>query len=101
MTSRERVERRLAAVLAADVAGYSRLMGEDEEGTLRPSAEGPGCADRAARCFRQIKMPASPSSINAAGWAVKLPDRVGKRRPFPAPLFRLFYEIEIRYSYLL
>jgi adenylate cyclase len=32
--AQERVERRLAAILAADVAGYSRLMGEDEEGTL-------------------------------------------------------------------
>lgn len=32
--SEERVERRLAAILAADVAGYSRLMGIDEEGTL-------------------------------------------------------------------
>ncbi len=30
----ERVERRLAAILAADVAGYSRLMGLDEAGTL-------------------------------------------------------------------
>ena len=30
----ERVERRLAAILCADVAGYSRLMGADEEGTL-------------------------------------------------------------------
>jgi adenylate cyclase len=30
----KRVERRLAAVLAADVAGYSRLMGRDEERTL-------------------------------------------------------------------
>ena len=30
----ERVERRLAAILAADVAGYSRLIGADEEGTL-------------------------------------------------------------------
>ncbi len=29
----ERVERKLAAILAADVAGYSRLMGEDETGT--------------------------------------------------------------------
>jgi adenylate cyclase len=29
------VQRRLAAILAADVAGYSRLMGADEEGTLR------------------------------------------------------------------
>jgi adenylate cyclase len=32
--SEERVERRLTAILAADVAGYSRLMGADEEGTL-------------------------------------------------------------------
>jgi len=30
----ERIERPLAAILAADVAGYSRLMGEDEEDTL-------------------------------------------------------------------
>ena len=30
----ERVERRLTAILAADVVGYSRLMGVDEEGTL-------------------------------------------------------------------
>src|SRR6516164_10769982 len=29
-----RVERRLVAILAADVAGYSRLIGADEEGTL-------------------------------------------------------------------
>jgi adenylate cyclase len=32
--SEARVERRLAAILAVDVAGYSRLMGADEEGTL-------------------------------------------------------------------
>ena len=32
--SEDRVERRLAAILAADVAGYSRLMGVNEEGTL-------------------------------------------------------------------
>ena len=28
------MERRLAAIFAADVAGYSRLIGADEEGTL-------------------------------------------------------------------
>ena len=28
------VQRRLAAILSADVAGYSRLMGDDEAGTL-------------------------------------------------------------------
>src|SRR5712671_8058223 len=33
--SEERVDRRLAAIFAGDVAGYSRLMGVDEEGTLR------------------------------------------------------------------
>jgi TolB-like protein/class 3 adenylate cyclase len=31
----DRVDRRLAAIFAGDVAGYSRLMGLDEEGTLR------------------------------------------------------------------
>src|SRR5262245_59760268 len=31
----DRVDRRLAAILAGDIAGYSRLMGLDEEGTLR------------------------------------------------------------------
>ncbi|HSF93931.1 MAG TPA: adenylate/guanylate cyclase domain-containing protein, partial [Thermohalobaculum sp.] len=30
----DRVQRRLAAILAADVAGYSRLMGQNEEATL-------------------------------------------------------------------
>ena len=32
--TKERIESRLTAVLAADVVGYSRLMGADEEGTL-------------------------------------------------------------------
>ncbi len=32
--SEEGVERKLTAILAADVVGYSRLMGEDEAGTL-------------------------------------------------------------------
>jgi len=31
----DRVDRRLAAIWAGDIAGYSRLMGIDEEGTLR------------------------------------------------------------------
>ncbi len=33
--AKDRVQRRLAAILAADVVGYSRLMGLDEESTLR------------------------------------------------------------------
>jgi TolB-like protein/class 3 adenylate cyclase len=35
MSNEARVERKLAAVLAADVQGYSRLMGENEVGTLQ------------------------------------------------------------------
>ena len=35
----DRIERRLAAVLVADVAGYSRLMGADEAGTARALRE--------------------------------------------------------------
>ncbi len=31
----EKFKRKLTAILSADVKGYSRLMGEDEEGTLR------------------------------------------------------------------
>jgi hypothetical protein len=34
MTTQE-VKRKLAAILSADVKGYSCLMGEDEEGTIR------------------------------------------------------------------
>ena len=33
--SPEKFKRKLAAILSADVKGYSRLMGEDEEGTIR------------------------------------------------------------------
>jgi class 3 adenylate cyclase len=34
-TAADRLERKLAAILSADVAAYSRLVAEDEEGTLR------------------------------------------------------------------
>jgi len=34
MSSKERVERKLTIILSADVHGFSRLMGEDEEATL-------------------------------------------------------------------
>ena len=43
--SANRIQRRLAAILAADVAGYSRLMGADEEGTLRRLAAARVCMD--------------------------------------------------------
>lgn len=41
------LNRRLAAVLIADVAGYSRLIGAYEEQTLGPSWRDPVGGDRA------------------------------------------------------
>jgi TolB-like protein/class 3 adenylate cyclase len=50
--SGQRVERRLAAILAADVAGYSRLMGEDEEGTLAGELGDPKIAEHRGRIVK-------------------------------------------------
>ncbi len=44
------MERRLAAILAADVVGYSRLVGEDEEGTLRTLG---ACLEIERACWHQ------------------------------------------------
>src|ERR1700730_2057825 len=52
------VERKLAAILAADIAGYSRLVGRDEEGTLarlralRRELIGPTIAEHRGRIFK-------------------------------------------------
>jgi adenylate cyclase len=40
------IERKLAAIFAADVAGYSRLMGQDEVGTMRALADHREVMDR-------------------------------------------------------
>ena len=45
----QRLERRLAAIFAADVAGYSRLMSQDETGTLRALAAAREIMDRLIR----------------------------------------------------
>ena len=55
-----RVQRRLAAILAADVVGYSRLMGADEEGTLaaltahRAEMIDPCISEHRGRVFKTI-----------------------------------------------
>src|SRR5438128_1140747 len=51
-TGRERTECRLAAILAADVAGYSRLIGADGAGTL--------AALKAIRAGPRASRPQSP-----------------------------------------
>src|SRR5215472_1614091 len=57
VASETRVERRLAAVLAADVVGYSRLMGADEAGTAQALREhrvaaGPVIAEHGGRIVK-------------------------------------------------
>ncbi len=56
--SPKRVERKLAAILAADVAGYGRLMGVDEEGTLA----------RVTACYREL---IDPKTAEHRGRVVK------------------------------
>jgi adenylate cyclase len=73
--------RRLGAILAADVAGYSRLMGADEEGTherlkahLRKLIE-PKIAETGAGSLRTRAtafLPSSPSVVDAARCAVEV-----------------------------
>jgi TolB-like protein/class 3 adenylate cyclase len=83
-----RVERRLAAVLAADVAGYSRLMGEDEEGTLaalkatRRELTDPKFAEHRARIVRTTGdglLVEFPSVVDAVHCAVELQREMARR----------------------
>jgi class 3 adenylate cyclase len=46
------MERRLAVILCADVHGYSRLMGEDEEATLRSLSTSRKIIDRLINQYR-------------------------------------------------
>src|SRR5882724_11467131 len=77
----ERVERRLAAVLAADVAGYSRLMGADEEGThaaltaLRRELSDPKIGEHRGRIVKTTGdglLVEFPSVVDAVRCAVEL-----------------------------
>src|SRR5215469_9338084 len=59
-------KRKLAAILHADVAGFSRLMGEDEDGThrvlgeLRSAVDALNCAVEMQRAARAINDPLPP-----------------------------------------
>src|SRR5690348_7344507 len=77
----ERVERRLAAILAADVAGYSRLMGVDEQGThsrlrahLRQLVD-PKIKEHGGRTVKNTGdglLAEFPSAVNAVRCAVEI-----------------------------
>jgi len=82
------VERRLAAILAADVAGYSRLMGADEEGThaalkvYRREIIDPKITEYYGRIVRIIGdglLLEFASVIAAVRWAVEVQRAMGER----------------------
>jgi TolB-like protein/class 3 adenylate cyclase/tetratricopeptide (TPR) repeat protein len=83
-----RVERRLAAVLAADVAGYSRLMGADEEGTLarlkavRKSVVDPAIAEHRGRIVKTTGdglLVEFASAVDAARCAVEVQNGMARQ----------------------
>lgn len=78
----ERVIRRLAAILAADVVGYSRLMGRDEDGTL-------------ARLREHRKQRFEPTLARHAGRLVKLTGD-GALAEFPSAVEALAAAIEFQ-----
>jgi len=53
-----REQRKLAAILAADVVGYSRLMGRDESSTLASPRSVAGSGSR--RPWRKPRLPKRP-----------------------------------------
>lgn len=98
------VERRLAAILAADVVGYSRLMGIDEVGTLRQlTAHRRECIDPAiaARRGRIVKTTGDgvlaefPSAVEAVACAITIQQGLASRNGAVAVEKRLTFRIGI------
>jgi adenylate cyclase len=81
-----KVERRLAAIFAADVAGYSRLMEQDEVGTLKTLAAYREIMDRLiaehggriANTAGDSVLAEFPSAVDAVQCAVTVQDRLAE-----------------------
>src|SRR5437879_9156505 len=103
------VERRLAAVLAADVAGYSRLMGADEVGTLavlkavRGELVDPEIAEHKGRIVKTTGdgiLVEFASSIDAVTCAIAIQRRMAERAASTADS-QLQYRIGINIGYVI
>jgi TolB-like protein/class 3 adenylate cyclase len=102
--SAERVERRLAAILAADVAGYSRLMGLDEAGTLarlnalRGELIDPRVAEHKGRIVKTTGdglLIEFPSVVEAVACALAVQHRMAERNAGVPPAQRIEFRIGI------
>ena len=100
----ERVERRLAAILAADVTGYSRLMGEDEAGTLarlktlRRELIDPEIAEHRGRVVKTTGdgiLIEFPSVVEAVACAVAVQQRMAQRNKGIAASQRIEFRVGI------
>ena len=100
----EPVERRLAAVLAADVAGYSRLMGRDEERTLanlksfRKTLVDPAIATHRGRIVKTTgdgMLVEFASAVDAARCAVEVQRSVAAQNADVPPDLRIEFRIGI------
>jgi TolB-like protein/class 3 adenylate cyclase len=100
----ERVERRLAAVLAADIAGYSLLMGRDEEGTLsqlkafRKTLVDPTIATHRGRIVKTTgdgMLVEFASAVDAARCAVEVQRGVAAQNEGVPPDVRIEFRIGI------
>jgi adenylate cyclase len=100
----KRVERRLAAVLAADVAGYSRLMGRDEERTheqlrtFRKTLVDPEIAAHRGRIVKNTgdgMLVEFASAVDAARCAVEIQRAIAKANADVSPELRIEFRIGI------
>jgi adenylate cyclase len=98
------VERRLAAVLAADVAGYSRLMGRDEERTheqlrtFRKTLVDPEIATHRGRIVKNTgdgMLVEFASAVDAARCAVDIQRAIAKANAGVSPELRIEFRIGV------
>jgi adenylate cyclase len=98
------LERRLAAILACDVAGYSRLMNNDEEGTLaalklcRRELLDPKIAEYRGRVFKLTgdgALAEFVSTVDATRCAIQIQRSMAERRSFAPDERRIEFRIGI------
>src|SRR5580698_11269499 len=99
-----RVERRLAAILAADVAGYSRLIEADEEGTLsrlkalRAEVINPRIAGHHGRIVKTTgdgMLVEFASAVDAARCAIEVQREMARQNADVSPELRIEFRIGI------
>jgi adenylate cyclase len=100
----KRVERRLAAILAADIAGYSRLIGADEEGTLarlkalRRELIDPKIAEHRGRIVKTTgdgMLVEFASVVDALRCAVEMQEAMRERNAGVSPAARIEFRVGI------